>query len=227
MQKFDGTSQMYGEITDVNVWDRILDLSDLRCWSNCSKQLNGTLVNWRSLSQGNFFNVDPTLSLKQMKENEVCSGKNSYMYYDIMSDNKTFSFPPFPSVEYYYQFCSSIGGKVATTSSEEKLQTMIEAVSNPIRKIFLTGYCGNAQNEWLDINYDTPFPETLSKLLQDFGSDHSEGKCLWYNNGAFTPVSVKSSGIIPFCEIQPKVFVLRFKKIIDFTLIKIKKYLTF
>ena len=222
MGKHDGKSQMYGIISDVNVWDRVLRPTEIINWSDCSTQLFGNVISWINIQSGILFtfvhiyiynlfiffvDFNQTLYASEIDHNEVCSFKVSFMKYDIMMGNKMF-YIVLDSVDLYYQFCSILGGKVAVTDDIVKINEMKNLSASSMRPGFFTGFCGSEENEWTDINEDLPLPEDISVMIQDYGSVHSNGKCLYYENDVIYPVGI-STGIIPICEVKPNVFVLR------------------
>ena len=45
------TSPMYGAMTDLNVWDKILSDAESELWMNCTSQREGNVFSWQSSSQ--------------------------------------------------------------------------------------------------------------------------------------------------------------------------------
>ena len=44
-------SAMYGSVTDINIWDRILSEKKIDNWINCSVDMDGNVYSWRDSSQ--------------------------------------------------------------------------------------------------------------------------------------------------------------------------------
>ena len=48
-------SQMFGAISDFNIWDRILTREEIEKWSHCQLNFNGNILNWNNPHQGMHF----------------------------------------------------------------------------------------------------------------------------------------------------------------------------
>ena len=45
-------SQMFGAISDFNIWDRILTREEIEKWSQCQLELRGNILNWNKNQRG-------------------------------------------------------------------------------------------------------------------------------------------------------------------------------
>ena len=45
-------SQMFGAISDFNIWDRILTWEEIKKWSQCQLGLKGNILNWNDFNKG-------------------------------------------------------------------------------------------------------------------------------------------------------------------------------
>ena len=39
---------MIGKMTDLNIWNNALTVEELKAWRNCSKNLNGNVIDWET-----------------------------------------------------------------------------------------------------------------------------------------------------------------------------------
>ena len=53
-------SQMFGAISDFNIWDRILTWEEIQKWSQCQLDTKGNILNW------NDFNIGKLKSYKNL-----------------------------------------------------------------------------------------------------------------------------------------------------------------
>ena len=45
-------SQMFGAISDFNIWDRILTREEIEKWSQCQLDINGNILDWNKHHKG-------------------------------------------------------------------------------------------------------------------------------------------------------------------------------
>ena len=142
---------MRGEMSEVNVWDRILTDEVMRDVETCREEMEGNVVSWeQSLIQVN------NLTVSERDRAEVCSHEKLVYI----------SFPTKKNLEDSIIFCKKIGGDLAVASDEEKLSKIVSAynVSRSFLKKFennrfYTGFRKLTSNgDWLSVNND----ETLN-----------------------------------------------------------------
>ena len=152
------------------------------------------------------------MKILQIQDKEICSLTSKFLIFEFREGQKHFAIN-LNTIEQHYQFCSNIGGRVAVLGSDSNLNKMKAAVQDLYSIGFLSGYCGNDKNVWLNINDDTPIPESLKGKIQFDGKTTTEGKCLYYMTSGDTKDELMSIevnvGLPPFCEIQNSVFIMR------------------
>ena len=173
-------SPFYGEITDLNVWTKVLSRIEINQFISCDKQGSGDFLSWKTvhLNLSGLEKVERTFS-------DVCRKDNvepNVVYANIVN-----------SQEEHLRFCKSIGSLVATAKNEEELNNMIDIRSFPTDYVFL-GFIFN-NNAFVDINnhsiitkWDshknyTPVGEKPSCLVSD-GSEIFGDSC----NFAIKPI---------------------------------------
>ena len=53
LNSFSGEDQMYGAVTDFQVWNYSLQAQQINEWSKCESNLQGNVINWGSDLLGN------------------------------------------------------------------------------------------------------------------------------------------------------------------------------
>ena len=153
---------MQGEVSEVNVWDRILSSAELRDLASCRKYLSGNVVDWET---------SPTdvngLLIQDRNRSELCSSK-AVVY---------ISFPMKKNFEDTATFCQQIGGEIGAATEERKLTEMAEAyfTSTVFEKQhsyrFYTGFRKLPDGgEWISLdgnmiwnNWEASFPQNKAK----------------------------------------------------------------
>ena len=91
----------YGEITDVNIWNRELSSQDIVDWTDCNKSIKGNVMNWDDKSKIQFEHLE----LKNIDMKEICnssSAKDVYVYKNSVE-----------TAQDTLKFCNKIGATVA------------------------------------------------------------------------------------------------------------------
>ena len=153
---------MQGEMSEVNVWDRILSSEEMRDLASCRKYFSGNVLDWEtSLTDVN------GLLIKERIRSELCSSK----------DLVHISFPMKKNFDETITFCQKIGGEIAVATEERKLAEMAEAYSastvfqkqHSLR--FFTGFRKLPNEEdWISLdgniiwnNWEPSFPQNKAK----------------------------------------------------------------
>ena len=184
---------MQGELSEVNVWDRILSSAELRDLASCRKYLSGNVVDWETSP----FDVKGLL-IQERNRSELCSSE------DVVH----ISFPMKKNFDDTITFCQKIGGNIAAATEERKLTEMAEAyyASTVFEKQhsyrFYTGFRKLPdEGEWISLdgniiwnNWETSFPRNKAKA-----SGVNCAISRKWNNWQFVD-SICSGNIIPFVE---------------------------
>ena len=143
---------MFGAVTDVQIWDKILDDQQIRRWSECRENDGGNVINWSNVTLQLF-------GYKELYQNreEICTGpSDKYVPFETMKN-----------LEDTLIFCQNIGGKMAVVTDNQTLSRMAEAGKRvdfyKCRPPYVTGlgwFFGGHQdmeeeNTWVDTNTGT------------------------------------------------------------------------
>ena len=153
---------MQGEVSEVNVWDRVLSSAEMEDLASCRKYLTGNVVDWEtSLTEVN------GLLIQERNRSELCS------YTELTH----ISFPTKKNFEDTITFCHKIGGEIAASSEERELLKMAEAysASTVFQKQhshrFYTGFRKlPEEKDWVSLdgniiwnNWEPSFPQNKAK----------------------------------------------------------------
>ena len=169
---------MRGEMTEVNVWDRILTEEEMTDIQTCRQISGGNVINWEnSLIQVN------NLTVHERDREEVCS------YEKLVH----ISFPVKKDLEDSIVFCKKIGGDLAVASDEDKLSRIVSAynVSRSFLKEFenFRLYAGfrklTSNGNWLSVNNDGNLNWNNWELNHPQNKSVNQINCIvsrrWYN----------------------------------------------
>ena len=184
---------MQGEMSEVNVWDKILSTAEMRDLASCGQYFPGNVVDWET----SITDVNGLLTKERMRS-ELCS------YKDVVH----ISFPMKKNFDDTITFCQKIGGKIAVATDERKLAEMAEAYSaatvflNLPSYRFYTGFRRSPdEDDWISMggniiwnNWETSFPRNKAKA-----SGVNCAISRKWNNWQFVD-SICSGNIIPFID---------------------------
>ena len=93
----------HGEMTDVNVWRRILTLDEMRQWESCQSEpsMVGDVVRWDTAS----LNLTLGVSVREADKTEICPTKKGRKTYKAFKSKNTFT--------EMTKLCRNLGGQIA------------------------------------------------------------------------------------------------------------------
>ena len=134
----------YGEITDVNIWNRVLNSQDIAEWTYCRESFKGNVMNWDDISKIQFVHLE----LKNIDMKDICnssSAKDVNVYKNSVE-----------TAQDTIKFCNTIGATVAIAKTADDLKNMYSLYESIILEAnhsdfwFFTGYI-KEDNMWMDI----------------------------------------------------------------------------
>ena len=153
---------MQGEVSQVNVWDRVLGSAEMRDLASCRRDFAGNVLDWETSLR----NVNGLL-IQERNRSELCSSK----------DLVHISLPMKKNFEETITLCQKIGGEIAVATEERKLTEMAEAyiASTVFEKQhsnrFYTGFRKLPDEvDWFSLegnilwnNWETSYPQNKAK----------------------------------------------------------------
>ena len=103
---------MEASVTDVNIWSRVLDLDQIRSWSECTNLDGGDFIDWATSDV-----VSEGVTVEEMKKTDICDEKRII----FMAFGNKLNFPQ------TVQFCRRLDGEVATTEDSNSAAEIKEA----------------------------------------------------------------------------------------------------
>ena len=171
----------FGRMTDVNIWNRSLSLSEVEQWTQC-EGVGGNMVDWEMI---NWKNVDGVQDFQQIEvtKEEVCGYKTTIVGFDEIFEDQNET----------VLFCRKYGGEMAVARSKTSLAMMLEQAGNLFKgevvnskqtkcsQYFFAGY-DDIQDEGYYVDIDDN-PVDWSVWNSSDKSDKTDGSNpVWLNN---------------------------------------------
>ena len=121
-------SAMYGSVTDINIWDRILSEKKIDNWINCSVDMDGNVYSWRTSSQ--YIQLNGLEKVNDSLEN-ICYSTNSS---NLFLGNEDLNF------EDALNYCNKIGSMKEISSNETAIEVAKALESATRWEEIFTGY---------------------------------------------------------------------------------------
>ena len=119
---------MYGAVTDLNIWSRLLGAGEMAAWADCTHTPGGDLLSWAELTRTGL------AAAQELDLEAVCGGSS-----------QVFEFNAFHNFQNSKRFCKSIGG-VVTETVVDKTIGGVKRDSNNTR-IKLMAFSANVRNK--------------------------------------------------------------------------------
>ena len=100
-----------GAITDVNIWDKILNEKEVSNWSKCIWKGSGNVLDWTKAT----FQMSHKINIMEVQKSELCKATKSATY---------IAFVDRLQYKESIQFCKNIGGEVAVAKDEHNIEQM-------------------------------------------------------------------------------------------------------
>ena len=121
-------SAMYGSVTDINIWDRILSEKKIDNWINCSVDMDGNVYSWRDSSQ--YIQLNGLEKVNDSLEN-ICYSTSST---NLFLGNEDLNF------EDALNYCNKIGSMKEISSNETAIEVAKALESATRWEEIFTGY---------------------------------------------------------------------------------------
>ncbi|ROT65232.1 putative neuronal pentraxin-2-like isoform X2 [Penaeus vannamei] len=112
---WDAVRSFSGEVTEVNVWSRALNVEEVASLVDCRESAGGDVVAWTDI-----WTMHGDVTKSDVPYERIC---------DEMRDTKQFFFPPVSS-RVAFQVCEGLGGSVTTPRRAEEVDTLRRLVSS-------------------------------------------------------------------------------------------------
>ena len=112
--KFGCTYSMFGQITDVNIWDNVLTEEEIINWMTCLYSSGGNVINWEQESW-----TETGLEESTIEDQQVCSSNDNRTTM-IIFPSKTFDF------DSTAEYCRLLGGNIAVSNTRELSKSMFK-----------------------------------------------------------------------------------------------------
>ena len=106
---------VFGAMTDVNIWDRLMTQSEVEQWSRCELGAGGNMLDWNTAQW-----EAVGLQEEEVDIEKVCRKELMKKHLMVLQEKKTF--------DEAVKRCRVMGGEVAVGSNKQTLQEMIDAV---------------------------------------------------------------------------------------------------
>ena len=127
------------EITDVHIWDKTLSVGEIRTWSTCESNQQGTFLKWDEAD----ISIDERIQTSEISKDELCKVTDSAKYLTF-----TTKMPFHHSIKY----CANLGGQIAVAKDFEHLKKMKDSrgknMNDGCPESFFSGFENN--NGWRD-----------------------------------------------------------------------------
>ena len=170
MNTKDSKHIFHGAITDVQMWNRSLSVSEIEGWTDCGDVPPGDLINWQTVDLNN-----TGLTLQTVERDEICGTKQNKGI--IAAFNRKLNF--FESIN----FCSNLG-EVTSGVEERDQEVMMEALEvleEPVctTSVLSTGIMFSEERKsWTD--YNTGSAVSVDNWFQGRPSNNTEiNNCLY------------------------------------------------
>ena len=112
-------SSFFGEITDINTWDRALTITEMKGWTQCRLMIAGNLVDWDTAMWSSVGLEEIEIKKEDLCEKKKKSDSNIILAERRLNFNETI------------KFCErSLGGKMAVGKDKETLEKMRKVFRN-------------------------------------------------------------------------------------------------
>ena len=101
---------MFGEFTDLNIWNRSLKEAEMKAWLNFDENIVGNVINWNSA----------TITAVNLVEEEV-SNEHLVSVFSERKDYKIIVMQKHKSFANAIEMCKSIGGELAVPNDNVKI----------------------------------------------------------------------------------------------------------
>ena len=137
-----------GEVTDVNIWNKTIGVTELGKWSKCENREPGNIIDWMMADLD--FN-ETKIEVKEVEEEEVC-------FEGHITSTKAFRNQL--DFQQSIMFCDNLGGEVAIAKDMNHFREMVIEISNlghDTKKIY-SGYWNKDEmdDQWKDVNNGEP-----------------------------------------------------------------------
>ena len=105
----------FGAMTDVNIWNRSLSLSEVEQWSRCELESGGNLLDWNTAQW-----EAVGLQEEETEKDEVCGRNKAKRRLLVFKERRSFNRT--------VQHCKAMAGEMAVARDNKTLQEIIEAV---------------------------------------------------------------------------------------------------
>ena len=138
-----GGLPFHGEMTDVNVWSRVLSEEEIIKWKKCEAIEAGDVVNWETVK----LNLTAGVEIIEEEREKTCWKEETAKTYKAFKSKATF--------DEMIKLCKNIGGHIAVAEDETAL-SLIETTfkDNCISdEFFYTGFTDREKDrEWVNVN---------------------------------------------------------------------------
>ena len=137
---------MHGSVTDLNIWDRVLNHKEISDWTSCQTETEGNVLNWETAR----LNVTE-LNVSQIERNETCYQKKDSTY---------LAFHHRLDFDATIRFCQNIGGIMAVLDGAQAYQDIKTAVDEvEPEEGFFTGFTDREKaGEWVSATTGAAWP---------------------------------------------------------------------
>ena len=142
-------SPMFGQVTDVNLWDTILSDQKISEWSKCKTTEGGNILNWKTVTFAVKGGNKGEIELLDMKLDSIClksAATTRFFAYENTVE----------SMKENQKFCRRLGAEVAVAKSSNDLMNHFRMVTKKgdCKELPWTfvGYV-RKQQKWVDINH--------------------------------------------------------------------------
>ena len=192
---------MYGSVTDVQVWGRVLSREEMLGWYHCDSTISGDIIDWGTVQWETF-----QLSTVEIDKSSLCMRDGNPVF---KAFNAKMNFAE------TLHFCGTINGKIAVAEDRQKYEAMnktfLEVCSVDTTgsgSNFFTGFTDQRKDErWEDAN--TGGEVTLTNWAEGFPTNYYGYDCSYSAPGYEVRDFVCSDRTCPVCQVQPTDFILR------------------
>ena len=130
----------HGAVTDLQVWDRVLEDEGVVRWLDCTPGTDreGNLLTWDTLN----LNISGLVT-QEIEASEICPKKDKQKEYLHLNFRKGF--------EDTRKLCKNVGAEIATIDSQETYDNIIKDLDESCTFIF-AGYKYREDSGWVDVN---------------------------------------------------------------------------
>ena len=139
----------HGEMTDVNVWSRILTLDEIRRWESCEEETSmvGDVVSWDTA----ILNLTIGVSVREEEKTKICLNKSERKTFKAFKSTNTFT--------QMTKLCRNLGGGMAVAEDAGALAQMentFQDVCND-KQFFYAGFTDRKEDrKWINVNNEEP-----------------------------------------------------------------------